>query len=75
MTKSLEKTTLSNREKEVLECLLQGLSNKEIAKILNVTHHTIKAHVGVIIHKLGAKNRLDAAMIAVKNDLLNRPQD
>ena len=55
----------TERELEVLKYLMQGMTNKEIAEILMITHHTVKAHVAAIIRKSdGAKNRLDAAMIA-----------
>lgn len=55
----------TERELEVLKYIMQGMTNKEIAKTLMITHHTVKAHVAAIIRKSeGAKNRLDVAMIA-----------
>ncbi|MBQ8668190.1 response regulator transcription factor [bacterium] len=66
---------LTERELDVLRYLMEGLTNKEIADKLTVTHHTVKAHVASIIRKLGARNRLDVAMIAQKARLLNLPQD
>ena len=55
-----DKTKLTPREIEVMELLCQGYSNPEIADILFVSTHTVKAHVCSIIYKLGAKNRTKA---------------
>lgn len=56
---------LTDREIEVLQYVMQGKTNKEIAQLLMITHHTVKAHVASIIRKVGVKNRLDAALMAV----------
>ena len=56
------KEYLSDREYEVLKYVTKGLTNKEIAKKMSVTYHTVKAHVASIIKKVGVKNRLEAAM-------------
>ena len=53
---------LTNREKEVLELLKCGYTNKEIAQKLYVSISTSKAHVTAILCKLNVKNRLQAAM-------------
>lgn len=63
---------LTERENEVLYYLTKSLTNYEIADILNVTHHTIKAHVSAILSKLDCKNRTDAALYAQNNKLFNR---
>lgn len=55
---------LSEREKQVLGALCQGLSNKEIARSLNLQEVTIKLHVKTLCRKLDAKNRTQAAMTA-----------
>ncbi len=55
---------LSRREDQTLQCLCQGLSNKEIAAELGVQEVTAKLHVKTLCQKLGAKNRTHAAMIA-----------
>lgn len=62
MKKRSIKDCLSNREYEVLKYVTKGLTNKEIAKEMSITYHTVKAHVASIIKKAGVKNRLDAAM-------------
>jgi DNA-binding NarL/FixJ family response regulator len=55
---------LSDREKQVLRGVMAAKSNKEIARDLDLQEVTIKLHVKTMCHKLGAKNRTDAAMIA-----------
>jgi len=58
--------TLSAREHEVLALLAAGASNKEIALALEVSVSTVKFHVAAIVHKLGARSRVDAVAIAVR---------
>lgn len=54
---------LTTREREVLRGLCQGLSNKEIARNLDLQEVTVKLHVKTLCRKLDAKNRTQAAMI------------
>lgn len=61
---------LSAREKEVLQLVAEGLSNKEIALRLKLSSSTVKRHVEHILRKLHAKNRVEAAVYAAKQ--LNR---
>lgn len=56
--------SLSGREREVLRCLADGLSNKEIAQRLSVSEGTIKNHLSQIFGKLGAADRTQAALFA-----------
>jgi DNA-binding NarL/FixJ family response regulator len=60
---------LSRRESEVLNGLCRGLSNKEIARELDLQEVTIKLHVRTLCRKLDAKNRTHAAMIAKESGL------
>lgn len=55
---------LTRRELDVLRGLCQGLSNKEIARELDLQEVTVKLHVKTLSRKLGARNRTHAAMIA-----------
>ncbi|WP_428926217.1 LuxR C-terminal-related transcriptional regulator [Marinibacterium sp. SX1] len=55
---------LSRRELQVLECLTQGKSNKEIARELDIREPTVKLHVKKLYRKINANNRTQAAMIA-----------
>jgi DNA-binding NarL/FixJ family response regulator len=61
---------LSMREREVLACLAQGRSNREIADTLSVTLATVKSHLVKIYAKLGATNRNDCLGRAVSLGLL-----
>lgn len=49
------------QEKKVATFLIYGWGNKEIAKILGISTHTVKLHVTKLIRKIGAKNRTHAA--------------
>ncbi|WP_197168948.1 response regulator transcription factor [Novipirellula galeiformis] len=57
---------LTNRESQVLLHIALGLSNKEIAKSLMISVETVKEHVQNILRKLGANDRTDAAVKAVR---------
>ena len=57
---------LTSREFQVLKLMSMGHSNIQIAKILNISLHTVKAHVQTILFKFKAKNRVQAAVIASK---------
>lgn len=61
---------LSEREREVLRLLCDGLSNPEIAAQLQITLATVKFHVRNILSKLGAANRAEAVSLAWKYDLV-----
>ncbi len=56
---------LTRREREVLELVAQGLSNKEIAKALVITTNTVKRHLKSIFEKLGVHTRAAAAAKAI----------
>ncbi|GKV57839.1 putative transcriptional regulatory protein YfiK [Sporosarcina sp. NCCP-2222] len=57
---------LTIREREVLQYLGQGLNNKEVSESLFITEGTVKNHVSNIIHKLGLRDRTQAAIFAVR---------
>ena len=61
---------LSPREREVLELMAQGLSNKAIASRLGISDQTVKFHVASIGGKLGAANRTDTVRRAVRRGLI-----
>jgi len=58
---------LSAREIEVLDCVAQGFSNKEIADDLYVTEQTVKNHMTSVLRKLDVNDRVQAVLFAVKN--------
>jgi two-component system, NarL family, response regulator LiaR len=61
---------LTDRELEVLKLIVDGKSNKEIAKLLEVSAHTAKAHVGSIIQKLAVDDRTQVAVKALRDGLI-----
>lgn len=58
---------LSVREIEVLDCVAQGLSNKEIAEELFITEQTVKNHMTSVLRKLDVNDRVQAVLRAVRN--------
>lgn len=60
---------LTEREKEVLALLGQGLNNKEIAGLLIITEGTVKNHVSNLIAKLGLRDRTQAAVFSVRHQI------
>jgi NarL family two-component system response regulator LiaR len=62
---------LTPREREVLELIGRGLSNKRIAFELGVSEKTVKTHVGHVLAKLGVTDRTQAALYAVRAGLLS----
>ena len=58
--------TLTERESEVIFLLCKGLKNEEIAEELNISTHTVKAHLESIYEKLAVFNRVQASIKAVK---------
>jgi len=61
---------LSEREMEVLKLLVEGLSNKQIARRLSICPSTVKTHIRHIMDKLGAVDRTNAAVKAVRQSLI-----
>lgn len=57
---------LSKREMEVLTCVVKGMSNKEIAMLLGISHQTVKNHVTAILRKFGVEDRTQAVVYALK---------
>jgi NarL family two-component system response regulator LiaR len=62
---------LTPRETEVLRQVALGLSNREIAQALDIGEETVKTHVGNVLSKLGALNRAQATVQAIKRGLVS----
>jgi NarL family two-component system response regulator LiaR len=60
---------LTERERDVLRCIAQGRSNKEIAALLRLTEGTVKGYVSAILLKLDVADRTQAALYAVRNGM------
>jgi DNA-binding NarL/FixJ family response regulator len=67
---SPEAAHLSQREQQVASLLIEGASNKVIARALDISVHTAKFHVAAILEKLGARNRADAVSIILREGLV-----
>jgi DNA-binding CsgD family transcriptional regulator len=62
--------SLTRREREVLDLLAAGASNKLIARRLGLSFHTVKAHVAAVLDKLGAASRADAVARGARQGLV-----
>lgn len=62
---------LSAREREVLDLIVHGRSNKEIASDLGITESTVKCHVSVILMRLNANDRTQAVVTALQRGLIH----
>lgn len=65
---------LTQREVEVLGCLVQGMTNQQIARQLSVSVRTVSAHVRNILGKLHLANRTQAALYALDQGIVSKPQ-
>jgi two-component system, NarL family, response regulator LiaR len=66
---------LTERETQVLHLLAQGLSNKDIARALQVVEDTVKTHVAHILEKLGVQSRTQAVLAAMRLGLVPQNQE
>ena len=66
--KQNQPSPLSRREREIMNCLAAGMSNKEIARELVIAERTVRHHVEQIMIKLSVPNRTKAVVVALKND-------
>ena len=61
---------LTPRQKEILDSMIRGLSNPDIAKQLGIRRDGVKEHINAILQKIGASNRTEAVAIALRKHLL-----
>lgn len=64
------RVSFTDREKEVLELLVAGRSNKEIGAALGIEERTVKAHVAKLMRKVGVKNRIELSVHAITHSLV-----
>ena len=62
---------LTDREKEILQLLAEGKSNKDAAQLLNVSPHTIESHRTNLMQKLGLHNTAEIVLYAVRKKIIN----
>jgi NarL family two-component system response regulator LiaR len=67
-------STLTERERDVVQLVAQGKSNREIAEALTISDKTVKAHISNILGKLGLEDRTQMAIYALKNGLVDPDQ-
>ena len=70
LAESMTHPELSERERQVLQCMANGRSNKEIGQVLYISENTVKAHVKSILTKLDAMGRTEAIAIALQRGLI-----
>jgi DNA-binding NarL/FixJ family response regulator len=68
------RATFTDREKEVLELLVAGRSNKEIGSPLGIKERTVKAHIAKLLRKVGVQNRIALSIHAVTHSLVSPPK-
>lgn len=61
---------LTEREREVLAAMAEGLTNSQIASKLFVSDSTVKSHVSSVLRKLGASSRTEAVSVALRDKLV-----
>ena len=67
----LPRPDLSAREFQVLQLIVRGLANKQIAYALSIAEHTVKNHVKNILSKLGVQDRTQAATAAIQRGIIH----
>ena len=65
------RSVLSAREIEILEMVARGLTNKEIGRVLEISHYTVRNHINHISVKLNAGDRTEAATVALQQGIIN----
>ncbi|MGA3011186.1 MAG: response regulator transcription factor [Terracidiphilus sp.] len=65
------RSSLSPREVEILEMVAKGLTNKEIGRVLQISHYTVRNHINHISAKLEAGDRTEAATIALQQGIID----
>jgi two-component system, NarL family, response regulator LiaR len=72
--KRAEEDALTPREREVLQLVSEGATNREVAKALYLSEHTVNFHMKNILHKLHLRNRAQAVGYAVRTGLVRPPE-
>jgi two-component system, NarL family, nitrate/nitrite response regulator NarL len=71
-SRSDSKFDLTERELEIVEAVVEGYSNKDIASQFSISEHTVKHHLSSIFDKLGVDSRLELALFALNHELVRR---
>lgn len=73
LAERMMRTQLTARELEVLELMVKGLTNRQLARVLEVSVHTIRNHVDSILRKLEVSDRTEASTTAIQQGLVRLP--
>ncbi|WP_114208832.1 response regulator transcription factor [Acidisarcina polymorpha] len=73
LAERMMRTQLTARELEVLELMVKGLTNRQLARVLEVSVHTIRNHVDSILRKLDVSDRTEASTTAIQQGLIRLP--
>lgn len=71
LAERLQREQLTEREREVLEALIKGRSNKEIASSLFISEQTVKSHLKTLFAKLNVSDRTEAAVAAIRHGIVH----
>jgi DNA-binding NarL/FixJ family response regulator len=71
---AMDRAKITDREREVLQLLVDGATNRDIARRLNITENTVKVHLRNILDKLHLRNRQQAAAFAISAGLVALPR-
>jgi DNA-binding NarL/FixJ family response regulator len=71
MAERMPSVDLTPREAEVLTCITQGRSNREIAEELGIAEKTVRIHVSAVLDKMGARDRTQATIYALQRGLVH----
>lgn len=66
-----QREQITQRERDVLEALIKGRSNKEIASSLSISDETVKSHLKMLFQKLKVRDRTEAAIAAIKHGIVH----
>ncbi len=66
-------SSLSERELDVLRLAAEGLTNREIAQKLSISHNTVKVHLSNIFEKIGVASRTEATVYAIEHRIVSMP--
>ncbi len=74
LTERMMRSNLTAREVEILKMVVKGLTNKQIARVLKISSHTVRNHVNSIIEKLEVSDRTEAATTAIQRGIIEIDQ-
>jgi DNA-binding NarL/FixJ family response regulator len=74
LTERMMRSNLTARELEILNLVVKGLTNKQIARVLKISSHTVRNHVNSVIEKLEVSDRTEAATTAIQRGIIEIDQ-